>query len=221
MYGLPRRVSTLSQATAILGFNAVRSTAIAATVFQNLGHGSFNRMKLWEHALGCAVAGKIIARRTGYQNAEEAFIAGLVHDIGKMIIDQFLNEDFLKICAQVESGGMRMLDAELAVLDVGHPHIGGWLARKWNLPNALVNAIVYHHQPHLAGSDSKLASIVNLADALARQAQIGSGGDSQPVKIEPAVWPVLNLKESEVPELIEEIGIDYANSSDFLNALRE
>jgi putative nucleotidyltransferase with HDIG domain len=221
MYGLPRRVSTLSQATAILGFNAVRSTAIAATVFQNLGHGSFNRMKLWEHALGCAVSSKIIARRTGYQNAEEAFIAGLVHDIGKMIIDQFLNEDFLKICAQVEQDGMRMLDAELAVLGVGHPHIGGWLARKWNLPNTLVNTIVYHHEPQLAGADSKLVSIVNIGDALTRLARIGSGGDIQPPQIHPTVWPQLNLQEAEVPELIEEISIDYANSSDFLNVLRE
>ncbi len=221
MYGLPRRISTLSQATAILGFNAVRSTAIAATVFQNLGNGSFDRMKFWEHSLGCAVAGKLIARRTGYQNAEEAFIAGLVHDIGKMIIDQYINEDFIKIRARVESGAISVYDAELEVLGVGHTHIGGWLARKWNLPLPLVNTIIYHHQPQAGGQDTRLASIVHLGDALTRLAQIGSGGDNLLPVIHPSVWPLLELEESQIPELIEEIVVDYANSSDFLHALRE
>jgi putative nucleotidyltransferase with HDIG domain len=221
MYGLPRRISTLSQATAILGFNAVRSTAIAATVFQNLGNGSFNRMKFWEHALGCAVAGKIIARRIGHQNAEEAFIAGLVHDIGKMIIDQYLNEDFLQICARVESGAVRIYDAEVEVLGISHAQIGEWLARKWNLPLPLVNAISFHHQPNASGQDSRLVAIIHLGDALTRLAQIGSGGDNLPPIIHPSVWPQLELEEAQLPELIEEINVDYANSSDFLHVLRE
>lgn len=221
MYGLPRRISTLSQATAILGFNAVRSTAIAATVFQNLGNGSFDRMKFWEHALGCAVASKIIARRAGHQNAEEAFIAGLVHDIGKMIIDQYLNEDFIKICSRVEAGGISMYDAEFEILGVSHTHIGGWLARKWNFPQPLVNTIVYHHHPVSGGSDTRLISIVHLGDAVARLAKIGSGGDDLQPPIHPSVWPLLELQESQLPELIEEIVVDYANSSDFLHALRE
>jgi HD-like signal output (HDOD) protein len=221
MYGLPRRISTLSQATVILGFNAVRSTAIAATVFKHLNHGSDDRMKFWEHALGCAVASKIIARYAGNQNAEEAFIAGLVHDIGKIIIDQYLSEDFQKIRALVETGKVRMIDAEEQVLGVAHTQIGGWLARKWNLPMPLLHTIMYHHQPNLAGHDVRIASIIHLGDGVARLAQIGSGGDNLPPIIQPSIWPVLGLSEAQVPALIEEITVDYANSTDFLHALKE
>jgi len=178
-------------------------------------------LKFWEHALGCAVASKIIARRVGNQNSEEAFIAGLVHDIGKIVIDQYLNEDFQKICALVETGAARMIDAELQVLGVSHAQIGGWLARKWNLPKPLLQTIIYHHQPNLAGPDTRIASIIHLGNGLARLAQIGSGGDNLPPVFHASIWPVLGLDESQVPALIEEIAVDYANSTDFLHALQE
>lgn len=224
IYGLPRRISTLSQATVILGFNAVRNTAIAATVFKyfgKFGDGIFDRWQFWQHSLGCAVASKVIARHTGNQDPEEAFTAGLFHDIGKIVIDQFVHQDFLKICDRVCTDGVRMIDAEMEILGVSHAQIGGWLVRKWNLPAPLVNAVVYHHEPHLAGQASRIVSIVHLGDALARLAQIGSGGDNVPPSIHPTVWPLLYLNESQVPDLIEEISVDYENSSDFLHVLQE
>lgn len=225
IYGLPRRISTLSQATVILGFNAVRNTAIAATVFKYFGKFGnsifFDRWQFWQHSLGCAVASKVIARHSGNQDPEEAFTAGLFHDIGKVVIDQFVHEDFLKICERVRTGNVRMMDAELEILGVSHGQIGGWLVRKWNLPTTLVNAVAYHHEPALSGPTSRIVAVVHLGDALARLAQIGSGGDSIPPSIYPAVWPLLYLDESQIPELIEEISVDYENSSDFLHVLQE
>lgn len=225
IYGLPRRISTLSQATVVLGFNAVRNTAIAATVFKyfgKFGNGMlFDRWQFWQHSLGCAVASKVIARHCGDQDHEEAFTGGLFHDIGKVVIDQFVHEEFLKICERVRAGNLRMLDAEVEILGVSHTQIGGWLLRKWNLPAPLVNAVVYHHEPLMAAPPSRIVAIVHLGDALARLAGIGSGGDNVPPAIHPGVWPALYLNESQIPELVEEISIDYENSSDFLHVLQE
>lgn len=222
MYGLPRRISTLSQATVILGFNTIRSTSIAATVFKYLNNGSFDRVKFWEHALACGVASKLIARRFSNQNPEEAFIAGLLHDVGKMVIDQYMPEEFSKVCARVQSGGVRMVEAEQEVLGVTHAQVGGWLARKWNMPAPLLNAITYHHEPQLTSSQgSQFVSIVHLGDAIARMAKIGSGGDDLPPVLHPSVWSQIHATEAQLPELIEEVNVDYANSADFLTVLQD
>lgn len=222
-YGLPKKTSTLTQATVILGFNTIKNLALSATLFDTFSpddrNGFFDRRRFWEHSIGCAVATKVIARYCHYDILEEAFIAGLIHDIGKVVVDQFLHDDFIKIIERVKPGGKRMLEAEKEVLGVGHPEIGEWLAQKWNLPPHLVDAIVNHHNPGNAVVSPKLVAMVHLADALVRWENIGFGGDYEPPNVVSDIWQQIKLSESVLEKLVSDVREEYERANVFLDLM--
>ncbi len=220
-YGMPRRIATLRQATVILGFNTVKNFVLSASIFDSFGSGSgdveFDRVKFWEHSIGVGTAAKVLAQRIRLGQPEELFVAGLVHDIGKVVIDDHLHEDFVRILQVVRDKKCRILDAEQEVLGVGHPHVGQLVAEKWNLPGILTESIAYHHTPQLALNHKKYVAIVHLADAIARLENLGNGGDSQTPVIDPESWKMLGIPETELGELILRIEEEFKKASVFLS----
>ena len=219
-YGMPRRIATLRQATVILGFNTVKNLVLSASIFDSFGRGNqnegFDRVKFWEHSIGAGTAAKVLAQRIGLGQPEELFVAGLVHDIGKVVIDDLLHDEFLQILQIVRHKKCRILEAEKEVLGVGHPEVGRVLAEKWNLPPFLTEGIAFHHTPKLALSHKKYVAIVHLADAIARLENLGCGGDSQTPIIDPESWTRLEIPESELGELILKIREEFKKASVFL-----
>ena len=220
-YGMPRRIATLRQATVILGFNTVKNLVLSASIFDSFGSGSgdveFDRVKFWEHSIGVGTAAKVLAQRIRLGQPEELFVAGLVHDIGKVVIDDHLHEDFVRILQVVRDKKCRILDAEQEVLGVGHPHVGQLVAEKWNLPGILTESIAYHHTPQMALNHKKYVAIVHLADAIARLENLGNGGDSQTPVIDPESWKMLGIPETELGELILRIEEEFKKASVFLS----
>ncbi len=220
-YGMPRKISTLNQATVILGFSTIKNLVLSASIFgafdDRYSNQRFNRVKFWEHSIGTAVGARVLSKRIGLGNPEELFVAGLVHDIGKVVIDEYLHEDFLKILDIVETRNVRILDAEQEVLNFGHPILGEWVASKWNLPQDLVAAIAYHHTPTLANGFKKMVSVVHLADAISRIEGIGYGGDSLTPVIDPKSWETLKISPEELGELIVAIKEEFNKATVFLN----
>ncbi|MCD6166955.1 HD family phosphohydrolase [candidate division KSB1 bacterium] len=219
-YGLPRKISTLTQATVILGFNTIKNLVLTASVFSTFGSDGvqkrFSRADFWAHSLGCATGCKILSKRIRFGLPEEAFVAGLIHDMGKVVIDQFLPQDFGAILDLVDSEKIRIIDAEKKVLGVDHTQIGQWLAEKWNLPPHLVAAIAYHHAPQFAGENKKIVAIVHLSDAIARLEHLGYGGDHQAPIIDSKSWEMLSIPEDELGEIICEIREEFDKSKVFL-----
>jgi len=219
-YGMPQKITTLNQATVILGFNTIKNLALSASIFgafdDHYSNQRFNRIKFWEHSIGTAVGARVLSRRIGLGDPEELFVAGLVHDIGKVVIDEYLHDDFIKILDLVETRNMRILDAEKEVLNFGHPILGEWVATKWNLPQNLVTAIAYHHTPSLANDYKKMVSVVHLADAISRIEGIGYGGDLQTPVIEPQSWATLQIPIEELGELILTIKEEFKKATVFL-----
>lgn len=220
-YGLPRRVSTLTQATVLLGMNAIKNMALSVTVFDTFGSDTegdalFSREQFWYHSLGAAAAAKVLARQLRYPVPEEAFMAGLIHDIGKVAIDQYLHSSFTDIVRKVREQDLSMRQAEIQVLGVDHSEIGLWIAEKWNLPPQLVEAVGYHHRPTQARRAPKLTAVVALADALARWEKLGSGGDSVEPVVHETAWERLHLRPEEVENLKPEIRQEYEKANIFL-----
>lgn len=220
-YGFPGQISTVTHAIVILGFTAVKSVAISASVFDMFPmKGSafeFDRQKFWQHSIATAVISKMLAKIVNYQEEEVAFVAGLLHDIGKVILDRYFHDVLEQVMEEVHSDDISFYEAELRVMDCNHQNIGLWLAEKWSLPAELRESISYHHNPEKAGIGFKLAGITHMADVLARAKNIGNGGDSLIPKISHEAWELVNLKEPELAYLLDEIDNEIEKAEIFFS----
>ena len=223
-YGLPRKISTLTQATVILGFNTIKNIVLTASVFTAFEGGGtsnrFDRKKFWEHSISCAVACKVLSKRIRLGLPEEAFVAGLIHDIGKIVLDQFLHDKFEEVLDVVDAKDISFRLAEKDVLGVDHTQIGEWLCDKWRFPKQVQESVQFHHSPLLAESHKKMVAIVHLGNAISRLEGIGFGGDHQPPEINPKSWEMLSIPEEEIGELIVEIKAEFEKSAVFLELLK-
>lgn len=206
-YGFPSRITTITHAIVILGFNTVKSIVLSVSVFGSLNSedtDSFNMTQFWEHSIGVGACTKVVAARTGFSAPEEFFIAGLLHDVGKIILRQHLPDDFEKALAIVRERGVPLRVAEEEVFGINHAEIGGHLLETWKLSKGLVNTIRYHHNPGLAGDETKVASIVHMGDILARCLCLGNGGDPYVPAIADSAWEALGLDEDIFPSLLKD-----------------
>jgi len=179
-FGLRREITSIQHAVMVLGTAQLRSLVLSGAVselFDRQGVvGSFSRAEFWKHSIAAAAASRAIAAESRLVDPEIAFTAGLIHDMGKVVIDRHLHADFILIVTRMEQDGLPMREAEAAVLGVTHEEIGNHLAMHWNLPQILREAIGFHHQVADAPEDQAVAATVAVADALVRELQIGNGG---------------------------------------------
>ena len=153
LYGCQRQNQTLPGAIMLMGFNTLKSLVVVAylkDVFKPIG---LTEKMLWEHSFGAALAARIIASDIREINPEEAFLAGLLHDIGKLIMFNSDRDKFHMVIEQCFNEGIWFEDAEKAVYPYTHSELGGCVLEKWNFPAVLVNAVTQHHT--FAGSDTE------------------------------------------------------------------
>lgn len=147
--GLSHRVENIRQAVTILGTNAVRNIAICTSVHEVFNHGKggadFNLKLFWWHSLKCAVLSRLIAKKSGYSNADEAFLSGLLHDIGRLVLWVNFPEQYAELSEACKDKPHLLLDGETR-LGVTHCEIGAWLLHRWKLPPHMADAILCHHE---------------------------------------------------------------------------
>ena len=174
MYALRREVSTVSHAVSVLGIDTVFSVIMAASVENVFQSAKSLGTKLFsEHSWGTAIAARAISMRIQYEKPEEALISGLMHDIGKPILMQNFSDQYNEIANDVYRGATSFHQSELLAFGFSHAHVGALLARKWNFPPQLSEAVGYHHNPINAPNFRKLACIVSLANSLMISMEIG------------------------------------------------
>jgi putative nucleotidyltransferase with HDIG domain len=185
-YGFSRRISTVKEAVAILGFATLKSMVYLILAKSALDHAvpgyALDRGALWMNSLSCAVYAKHIAQKEKITDLELAFTGGLLRDIGKIILGDFVGESYGKIEEVAVSARLDYLMAEDKVLSFNHCRAGKHLAERWNLPGNLVQVIQYHHHPSkmphsLNPMDGKLVTAVHLADLFASMLGKGVGRD--------------------------------------------
>ncbi len=205
-YGFRTPITTITQAMVLLGFDVVKTLVLSAAVLDILELMNQYLAGLWEHSLATARAANWIADRMGLRNPEEVAVAGLLHDLGKVIIAQRFPNENKEIRALAESGAGRLqLDAERTVLGVTHPEVGMWLLRKWGLPDKLLYPIGYHHAFHSSRDVADRTAIIHVADIIARGAGIGYSGDNGIPAINPDAWSMLKITMSDVDEIYQQL----------------
>lgn len=222
-YGFSERISSISHAIVILGFNTVKNVALTASVFDMFAKDSkreelYSRKNFWLHSLGVATAARIIGVKAKLPSVEDLFVAGLLHDIGKLVLDQFVHERFVDVLTLVNEKDILIKDAEMEVLGgVTHAQIGAWLATKWKLPQGLVQMIGFHHRPELSEHLLKPIACIHLADIVVRSLDIGSGGDKRIPKISPPAWEALSFTEKDLLTIFSALEDEMADADQFLS----
>jgi HD-like signal output (HDOD) protein len=219
-YGFPQRISTVTGAIVLLGFDAIRNLLLTTSVFDMFSNNKklnkFNQEKFWDHSLGCAVGAKVIGNALRHDKIEELFVVGLLHDIGKIVEMMFLPKQFSKIADYVNDNHTLMRTAEEAILGYNHAEIGKLLGERWNLPPKLISIIAHHHQPSAAGHFIMEAAIVHLADIFCRALNIGYGGDDKMPSLDAFAWESLKIKTSAIEPIIEVMKKEFDDISLFI-----
>jgi putative nucleotidyltransferase with HDIG domain len=211
-YGFPREITKVTTAIVILGFNSIKQLLLSTAVFDMFGkdrNANINRTKLMHHTIGTAIAARSIGKQLGYPELEELFVAGLLHDIGKVVMDRYFHQEYLTILKKTSEQEITFLDAERQLLDIDHAMLGRLLAKHWNLPIKLETIIAHHHHPIESGLFGLETAIVHLADILARAKQIGSGGDHVMPDLDPWSWETLRLNYQQLESVLSHIEEEY------------
>lgn len=174
-YGRAKEINSLKEAVILLGFKTLRSLVVAASthgLYTSTGGEDHN--KLWEHTLAAAIASRVIAKILNHPQIEEAFIAGLLHDIGKLVLLQKKEKDYKEIIRTVEESKGKFIEAEDEKFGFNHTDAGLLVLHKWSFPTDLINAVFEHHDPiDLDQENIRLSYIVNVGNLLAKKIPVG------------------------------------------------
>jgi putative nucleotidyltransferase with HDIG domain len=203
-YALRSEVLKVSHATTLLGFAAVKNLALGLSVVDMFGRsqeGGLDADAFWEHALGCATCARLIAERVRYVPAEEAFVAGLLHDIGKLILNDYFHTELDSALQLARDEMLPLPRAEHRIFRTDHAEVGAELACHWSLPRKLWSSIRGHHAYR---EGDTLTNIIYLSNLLTKVKQIGSGGDDVLEPADDRVWAAVGIDE---PSLLRILGV--------------
>jgi len=223
-YGFSRRIATIPQAVVVLGFETVKSLALGVSVFQSLslkvGRVTFDREQFWMHSIGCAAAAKLVAKSIGLKDTGTPFVAGLLHDVGKVILDTYFNAEYQRVIEEMLDEGRSAVDVETDVLNIDHAEVGGWMATRWKFPDTLVTPITFHH--NLLGTPAEnlnFVLMVNLANILTKKSGIGLNYEANVPDPSDMVEKALRITPSKILALTTELKNERGQIQEFFRYL--
>lgn len=194
-YGIKNHIGSLKHAIMMLGFRTIKNIVLTTEVFKVFSENEknvFDRYLFWKHSLACGCAAKVTAEFLGMEKSEEIFIGGLLHDIGKLVLDHYAKREFKEVIEKVVFKDIPIIDAETEVFGFNHAMVGKLLAEKWGFPDSLKSMIGYHHVPLKSGNFFKESASIKIGDFLARAFSMGFAGDDKISYIEPDLHQMID-----------------------------
>jgi putative nucleotidyltransferase with HDIG domain len=203
-----RRIASVREAVARIGQRALGEVVVRACAGPMLDRGlppyALPRSIAWRHSATVSTAARQLAKLTGLGSAEEASVAGLLHDVGKTVLTSVLPEAAAEAVSVARSRHLAVWQAEIQVVGFHHGQVGGALLRSWGLPEEIALAVTFHHEP--AATTNRLATIVALADAAAHAVgAVGSGGACPQPDWDPAAAEALGASPAQVEHFLESL----------------
>ena len=194
-YGFPSKIDTLSRAVTIVGTKQLSTLALGMNiirVFKRIPSHLINMKSFWEHSLACGISARIIAGYKSIQNTERLFVAGLLHDIGRLILYSNTPLHAKNALLSAKYNDTLLHKAENEVMGFDHSKIGGLLLKKWRLPISLENSVKHHHSPYRS-KDPLEPAIIHMADIMTNALGIGSSGERFVPSLSPEAWECIDL----------------------------
>lgn len=202
LYGFPGRISSVNHAVMLLGLNVVKGLLLSVSVFEIMHKAMIG---LREHSIGVAIVSREIARKKGLKEPEEVFVAGLLHDVGKVILTLAWPEEYDRTVREAESAGIAIFDAERNQFSETHAAVAGWLSEKWHFPKKLCECIANHHRPQTSALAPLETAMVHTADVIVKARGIGYSGDRLVPDVSARAWETLALSEADLREILKEL----------------
>ncbi len=208
-YGLASRLSTVSEAISLMGIQQVHDLLSASVVierFAGLPAEFVSVETFWQHSLAVGICAKLIASDRGLPKPENFFAAGLLHDIGRLVLYEQLPVFSRQISELYRGRRILLRDAEKQVLGYDHQNIAEGLLRKWKYPSLLILAVGNHHQPAGAEAGRLGASVIHIADHLVNAMRIGTSGERYVPPLSSGAWGLVGLPPARIEEILR--GVD-------------
>lgn len=216
-YGYQAKIETVSRAVTVVGLRELRGLVIAASAvetFSNVPDEILNKVRFWRHSLYCGVIARLLAEKCHVLHSERLFVAGLLHDIGKLVIAQRLPSETKNIISQAENEKCSEIVVEQQLLGFTHADVGGELMRAWNMPETLFESVAYHHDPKRAEVGVMETCLIHLANIFTDEAEQGLDmKDESPLReIDSFAWEMTGLDESVKEYVFREAGPLFAEA---------
>jgi len=216
-YGFQARIDTVSRAVTVIGLRELRGLVLAASAvesFSKLPNDVLNLVNFWRHSVYCGVVAQLLAQKCNVLHSERLFIAGLLHDIGKLVITNKMVKESREVIKRVEQKKIFGFEAEQAILGFDHAEVGGELLKEWNMPESLCNSVKYHHRPRAAIEPSIEICIVHIANIMTIMAEHGVNESDVVPPIEDIAFEMTGLKEADFDQIFARAGTVFSEALD-------
>jgi HD-like signal output (HDOD) protein len=228
-YGIPRSITNINNAVVILGLKVINTMVLSLTVFDMFPDDTgqshlFNRKAFWLHSLGCGLIAKFLATRIKKVvlfDPEEAFCAGLLHDIGKVVMEQYLHDDFHRALTYAFSNKVSIFEAENNQLGYSHTDIAEYLTKTWNLPAEIRLSLIYHHSPETTSQCHDIIALIHISDWLCYETGLAIDGNYLPPKLDDNAIDRIKLQQDDIIQIKEVIPAELEKTSIFFSVASE
>ncbi len=187
IWGFSGRIDNLQRALVLLGLKQVSNIVIAVSMYTTFNklkpNPEFDREKFWLHSIGTSQIARSLAQKLGLNFHGEEFVASLIHDIGKIVLDQYFTDVFVQILHESHEQKKPSLELEKQYLGTTHAQIGALLLEHWKFPQSIIRAVNYHHNPVAVDANKDLVATIRLADVMCELWGIGFDEDIQSVDL--------------------------------------
>jgi putative nucleotidyltransferase with HDIG domain len=216
VYGLQSKIDSIAQAIFYIGFNEVKNIVLTLSVIdvftRTKSMVNFNIVDFWKHSIAVGIITRKLGNVVGVKNTENYFLAGIIHDIGKLFFLRSMNDDYMKVISYVQEKKLSIMDMELKLIGFDHTTAGELLAEKWQLPESIKQTIKYHHTGMVEGNWDLMIACVHLADIVARLLELGNPGDDLVPTPNLEVWKKLDMPENAFTKMYDNLIFEYSQS---------
>lgn len=218
LYNFSSKIDTVSRAIAVVGISELYSMVIAVTAvksFSYIPHNVVNMDTFWRHSLFTAVNARLLAKRCNILHPERLFVAGLLHDVGSLILYHRVPQTCKELLIDAKGDEECLHQAEVEKFGFSHADIGALLLKLWHMPEPLQEAVACHHRPALASENPRETAIIHLANALANHTEIGAFCEMPMTELvmDECIWAQLGMEADELDHesLLEEAGLQFSD----------
>jgi putative nucleotidyltransferase with HDIG domain len=202
-----------------LGFNTIRNAIVSVSIIKAFSGGKaregFDITDFWRHSTAVAVTSRYLSEQSKLDSPDDCFVAGLLHDIGKVILAQHFTELFTQVWQSVKENGISVYEAEQKLLPVNHAQIGGYLTKKWQFPDALIDTITFHHAIRKSVSDFNQLLIVHTADNIVNKYKADAATSGGFSTLDPEAKQALFGEVETVSEWFPNIATEIESACEF------